>query len=100
MKQKKAQPKQKHVPQRVCIACRQAAGKRSLIRIVRTKDGIEIDLSGKMAGRGAYLHPDQACWQIVLDSNRLAQSLRAKVSEENLRAVEAVFVSLIDDSAK
>lgn len=100
MKQKKAHPKQKHMPQRVCIACRQAAGKRNLVRIVRTKDGVKIDLSGKMAGRGAYLHPDQSCWQTALDSNRLAQSLRTKVGEDNLREIEAVFVTLIDNSAE
>lgn len=100
MKQKKAQPKQKNVPQRVCIACRQAADKRNLVRIVYTKDGVKVDLSGKMAGRGAYLHPKLACWQIALASNRLAQSLRAKVSNENLREIEAIFVTLLDDSAE
>lgn len=94
MKQKKVQPKQKHVPHRVCIACREAAGKRTLVRIVRTKAGVQVDSSGKMPGRGAYLHPDQACWQAALSSNRLAQSLRTKVSDEDLQEIEAVFAAL------
>lgn len=68
--------KPKHVPQRTCIACRQVAGKRALIRIVRTEQGVEIDTTGKKAGRGAYLHPNQRCWQAILQGNRLAQALR------------------------
>ena len=45
-----------HIPQRTCVACRQARPKRELIRLVRTADsGVEIDRQGKTAGRGAYL---------------------------------------------
>lgn len=73
----------KHVPQRTCIACRQVAGKRSLVRVVRTESGVEIDPTGKKAGRGAYLHPNQQCWQTVLTGNRLAQALRTTVSAED-----------------
>ena len=51
-------PRPKHVPQRTCIACRKVAGKRGLVRLVRTAEGnVEVDPSGKQAGRGAYLHP-------------------------------------------
>jgi predicted RNA-binding protein YlxR (DUF448 family) len=70
----------KHVPQRTCIACRRVAGKRALLRIVRTPQGVEIDLTGKKAGRGAYLHPNQRCWQAVLSGNRLGQALRTTLT--------------------
>jgi uncharacterized protein len=70
----------KHVPQRTCIACRRVAGKRALLRIVRTPQGVEIDPTGKKAGRGAYLHPNQHCWQAVLNGNRLGQALRTTLS--------------------
>jgi uncharacterized protein len=75
-------PRPKHVPQRTCIACRQVAGKRAFVRVVRTAQGIEIDPTGKKAGRGAYLHPTQQCWQAVLTGNRLAQALRTSISAE------------------
>ncbi|MEZ4660067.1 MAG: YlxR family protein [Caldilineaceae bacterium] len=75
--------KPKHVPQRTCIACRTVAGKRGLVRLVRVDGRVEIDPSGKRAGRGAYLHPSRACWQAVMDSNRIEQALRTKLSVEN-----------------
>ncbi len=86
--------KPKHVPQRTCIACRKVAGKRNLIRIVRTEQGVEVDPTGKKAGRGAYLHPNQACWQAMLTGNRLTQALRTNVSPDNRRVLEAFMASL------
>lgn len=70
----------KHVPQRTCIACRQIAGKRAFIRLVRTDQGVEIDSTGKAPGRGAYLHPERRCWEIVLKGNRIEQALRVKLT--------------------
>ncbi len=83
-----------HVPQRTCVACRKVAGKRSLIRIVRTEQGVEVDPTGKKAGRGAYLHPNQQCWQAILSGNRLGQALRTTVSPENRRALQAFMATL------
>ena len=53
----------KHKPQRMCVACRQSQDKKSLIRLVRTPEGVVVDQTGKMAGRGAYLHADPDCWE-------------------------------------
>ena len=86
--------KPKHVPQRTCIACRQVAGKRSLIRIVRTGQGVEIDPTGKKAGRGAYLHPNQQCWQAILTGNRLGQALRTTISPDNRRTLQTFVATL------
>lgn len=82
MKQKQpARPK--HVPKRTCVACRQVEGKRSLIRLVRTEAGVEVDTSGKKQGRGMYLHSSQKCWEIALKSGRIEQALRTKLSQDN-----------------
>ena len=78
-------PRPRHVPQRTCIACRQVAGKRTFVRLVRTADGVQIDQSGKLAGRGAYLHPQRSCWEIMLKGNRVEQALRCKLTPENRR---------------
>jgi len=87
-------PKPKHVPQRTCIACRKVAGKRSLIRIVRTEQGIEMDPTGKKAGRGAYLHSNQACWKAILTGNRLSQALRTPLSAENRQTLTTFMAGL------
>ena len=73
----------KHVPQRTCIACREVAGKRGLVRLVRTDEGIVVDETGKMPGRGAYLHPSRRCWATALEGNRVQQALRTKFSRES-----------------
>jgi predicted RNA-binding protein YlxR (DUF448 family) len=84
----------KHIPQRTCIACRQVAGKRALIRLVRTANGVEIDPTGKKAGRGAYLHPNQKCWRAMLNGKRLAQALRTSITPENEQALRAFLATL------
>jgi predicted RNA-binding protein YlxR (DUF448 family) len=86
--------KPKHSPQRTCIACRQSAGKRALIRLVRTANGVEIDPTGKKAGRGAYLHPTQKCWRAMLNGNRLGQALRTSISPENRQMLLAFLATL------
>lgn len=72
------------VPQRICIACRQAEGKRSLIRLVRTDGRAALDVTGKKAGRGAYVHPQASCWQKVAAGSLLQRALRTKISAKNL----------------
>jgi predicted RNA-binding protein YlxR (DUF448 family) len=83
------------VPQRTCIACRQAGGKRGLVRLVRTAEGaVKVDLSGKLAGRGAYLHPLRACWEVGLKGSRIEQALRTKLSQANRLTLQEYAQSL------
>ena len=72
--------RQKHKPQRMCVACRQSQEKRSLVRIVRTEDGVFVDVTGKLSGRGAYLHQDPFCWEIGLKKS-LENALKTKFTE-------------------
>jgi len=74
----------KHIPERTCIACRQIRPKRELVRIVRTPGGkIEVDPTGKGAGRGAYLCRQPVCWQDGLVKKRLEHALRAQLTPED-----------------
>jgi predicted RNA-binding protein YlxR (DUF448 family) len=70
-------------PQRTCVACRSTGDKRGLIRIVRTPDGVEVDTSGKKAGRGAYLCSQLSCWQEALKRNRLEPALKTKLTADD-----------------
>ncbi|MFV1858154.1 MAG: YlxR family protein [Anaerolineales bacterium] len=69
----------KHVPQRTCVGCREVLPKRSLIRIVRTPDGVRIDPSSKAPGRGAYLHDRRTCWERGLKGS-LSKALRVELT--------------------
>ncbi|MDR3293177.1 MAG: YlxR family protein [Clostridiales bacterium] len=52
----------KSIPQRMCISCRTMQDKKTLLRIVRDKDGaITLDFKGKKAGRGAYVCDNPDC---------------------------------------
>ncbi len=72
--------RRKHVPQRMCVACRESQDKKSLVRIVRTSEGIFVDESGKLSGRGAYLHAEHVCWEQGLKKS-LENSLKVELSE-------------------
>ena len=92
----KKKKRRKHVPQRTCVGCRTVQDKFSLIRIVRTPDGVCIDASGKMAGRGAYVHNKRTCWALGLDG-RIAQALKTSINEENLAELKIHLESLLEE---
>ena len=85
--------KRKHIPQRTCVGCREVLPKRSLIRIVRSPQGVMIDPSGKLAGRGAYLHNLRSCWESGM-KGALAQSLKTEITPEERDSLMNYAVSL------
>ena len=95
MAKKKTSPRQKHVPRRTCVGCREVLPKRSLTRIVRTSVGIDIDPGGKMAGRGAYVHDRRSCWDRAL-KGALAQALRTELTLEDKKKIVAFIANLPD----
>jgi uncharacterized protein len=92
----KQQPiRRKHVPLRTCIACRQTRGKRELVRVVRTPDsGIQVDPTGKLAGRGAYLCKAQVCWDSALGGQKLATALKTALEAESVARLRAYAATL------
>jgi predicted RNA-binding protein YlxR (DUF448 family) len=91
---KKAKGKRpKHIPQRTCVGCRQVQAKRSLTRIVRTDTGIIIDQSGKMAGRGAYIHNLQICWQAAT-KGKLANALKMELTDDDRKKLHDFMQNL------
>ena len=70
-------------PQRTCIVCREKMDKRDLSRLVRTDAGLQVDVSGKMNGRGAYVCNKPNCWERAVSQSILAKALRAEISEND-----------------
>ncbi|MBN1439198.1 MAG: YlxR family protein [Anaerolineales bacterium] len=87
----------KHIPLRMCVGCRQALAKRSLIRVVRGPDGIRIDPGGKAAGRGAYVHDRRECWEKALQG-ALSQALKAELSPAEREALKDRMLRLPPDA--
>jgi predicted RNA-binding protein YlxR (DUF448 family) len=65
-----------------------------LVRIVRTPDGVDVDLTGKKPGRGAYLCRQQACWQEAMRKNRLEAALKTKLSADDRLKMNEFAASL------
>jgi hypothetical protein len=76
-------PQRKHVPIRTCVVCRDKSGKKTLTRVVRTTEGVQIDRSGKMNGRGAYLCTSDSCWQRAISTDVLAKALRTTLTADD-----------------
>ncbi|NWF63988.1 MAG: YlxR family protein [Chloroflexi bacterium] len=83
----------KHIPQRTCVGCREVLSKRQLLRIVRTAEGVQMDATGKLAGRGAYLHDKRSCWARGL-KGALAHALKTEISIEDRARLEEFMNSL------
>jgi predicted RNA-binding protein YlxR (DUF448 family) len=92
----KIRGKRKHVPQRTCIGCREVLAKRTLIRIVRGPDAIHVDPTGKMPGRGAYLHDRRSCWERGL-KGALASALKTELSSSDRERLLAFMATLPDE---
>lgn len=89
----------RRAPVRTCVACQQENTKRALVRIVRSPAGaVEVDLTGKKAGRGAYLCAQKNCWQLGLKKKALERALKTTISPENRSALEA-FAATLPDAA-
>ncbi|MEK8130189.1 YlxR family protein [Paenibacillus filicis] len=90
--------KPRKTPLRKCVACQEMMPKRELIRVVKTPTGeLLIDLTGKKAGRGAYLCGKQSCFKLAKKSRALDRALKAQVSPEIYDALEQDFIKVEDE---
>ena len=87
----------KHVPQRTCVGCREILPKRTLIRIVRMATGVKIDPTGKLAGRGAYLHNKRSCWDRGL-KGALGHALKTALTSEEIETIQLFLATLPDEA--
>ena len=87
----------KHVPQRTCVGCREVLPKRKMVRIVRTATGVQIDPTGKLPGRGAYLHDRRECWERGL-KGALGHALKTSLTPEDRARLDEFMKTLPVDT--
>lgn len=63
----------KRIPERMCVICRQMKPKTELLRIVNTTDGVVVDGTGKLNGRGVYLCKSKECVAKAVKSKAFAK---------------------------
>ena len=86
----------KHIPQRTCVGCRTVLSKWSLVRLVRRPEGVQLDPTGKLAGRGAYLHNRRSCWEKGL-KGPLEHALKTTLTADDAQRLRQFMLTLPDD---
>ncbi len=72
--------------------------KKELIRIVRSPVGeIQIDLSGKKPGRGAYLCGKVSCFKLAKKSKAFERALKTPVDVEIYDRLESDFIQVEEE---
>lgn len=84
------QKKQRKIPMRMCLGCNEMKPKGELCRVVRNQEGeISLDVTGKAAGRGAYICKDAVCLQKARKARRLERAFSCQIPEEIYHKLEA-----------
>jgi len=74
---------EKKTPMRKCIGCNEMKDKRELIRIVRNSEGVmNVDPSGKLSGRGAYICKCTDCFDAAVKAKRLERAFKTRIPDE------------------
>ena len=67
----------------MCIVCRGQSDKKTLLRIVKNKNGeIFVDQTGKANGRGAYVCKEKACFEKLCKQKALNRAFKCDVPQE------------------
>lgn len=84
----------KKQPMRKCLGCGEMFPQKELVRVVKTKlkdaEGneagfeISLDLTGKKAGRGAYICKKEECYNLAKKARRFNRALSCEIPEEIL----------------
>lgn len=82
--------KTKKVPLRMCAGCGEMFDKRSLVRVVKSPDGeVSLDLTGKKAGRGAYVCKNPECLRKARKKRAFERSFGIAIDPEVYDKMEA-----------
>ena len=75
------------------MGCNEKKNKNELIRIVKSNDGqINIDKTGKMPGRGAYICERKECLEKAIKTKRLERVFETKIDQEIYEKLRGVMI--------
>ena len=80
--------KEKKVPMRMCVGCREMKPKRELLRVVRSPEGsVAIDPTGRKPGRGAYVCFSAECLKKAIRQKQLERAFECPLGEETSQSL-------------
>ncbi len=84
--------RQKKIPMRMCTGCGEMKPKRELVRVVKGPEKlgaeIQLDLTGKAPGRGAYICRDRECLRLARKARRLERAFACQIPQEVYERLE------------
>ena len=84
--------KTRKIPLRTCVITHESLPKQELLRIVRTPEGdIEVDETGKLNGRGAYIKKDISVLENAKKSNILEKRLECKIEDSVYEKIKEII---------
>jgi len=83
--------KEKKIPQRMCVACRELKEKREMLRIVKSEGNVFLDFTSKAAGRGAYICNNPDCVKKLKKGRLLNKVFSCAVPDEVYSAIEEEY---------
>jgi uncharacterized protein len=82
-------PTHRSIPMRKCTGCNEMKPKKELVRVVRSPEGeISLDLTGKKAGRGAYVCRDIECLEKARKAKRFERAFSCEIPSEVFERME------------
>lgn len=82
----------KKLPQRTCIGCNNKKDKKELIRIVKNKNGeINVDLTGKMEGRGIYICKNEECLNKAIKNKRISRTFEMEIENSIYEKIRKII---------
>ena len=83
----------KHIPLRMCVACRQMYPQNELIRVVRDNETgeVRLDMEKKLFGRGAYICKKADCIHKAEKKRGIERHFKCAVPKELYKTAEELI---------
>ena len=81
--------KTKKIPMRMCTGCGEMFDKKELVRVVKSPEGeVSLDLTGKKAGRGAYVCKNADCLKKARKKRAFERAFSMQIDDEVYNKME------------
>ncbi|SDH47664.1 hypothetical protein SAMN05421493_101640 [Pseudobutyrivibrio sp. 49] len=78
----------KTLPLRKCVACGQMVPKDQLFRVARVDGKVQLDLSQKAQGRGAWVCKNEQCVALAEKKKSFNRAFKTPVSDEVINSIK------------
>lgn len=77
---------------RKCLATNQSFAKKDLLRIVRTPQGeVQVDITGKLNGKGAYISKSAEALKLAKENKVLNKALEVDIPDSLYDEIERII---------